>query len=167
MSLLKFSSITEQSVHFQSPVDGTDLPLTPKHSIGLPSHLGTDIIMQLDDVVSSTTTGPRVEKACHRTSRWLDSCISAHSKPLQQNLFGIVQGGLDARLHKLCCTELVKRNLAGYAIGGLSGGEEKNLFWKVVDQCTDLLPQEKPRYCNGGRIPGGLGGMRRTRSRHV
>ena len=44
---------------------------------------------------------------------------------------------------------MVKRNLPGYAIGGLSGGEEKDIFWRVVSLCTDLLPQDKPRYCMG------------------
>jgi queuine tRNA-ribosyltransferase catalytic subunit len=153
VSLVKFSSVSEEGVNFQSPVDGTAMLLTPEHSIGLQNQLGADIIMQLDDVVASTTTGPRVEEACHRTLRWMDRCISAHAKPLEQNLFGIVQGGLDARLRKLCCTELVKRNLPGYAIGGLSGGEEKDLFWKVVDQCTSILPASKPRYCMGVGYP--------------
>lgn len=153
VSLLRFSSVTEQGVHFQSPVDGTDMLLTPEHSIGLQNQLGADIIMQLDDVVSSTTTGPRVEEACHRTLRWVDRCIQAHSRPQEQNLFGIVQGGLDARLRKICCDGLIERNLPGYAIGGLSGGEEKDAFWTVVDQCTDLLPTEKPRYCMGVGYP--------------
>jgi queuine tRNA-ribosyltransferase catalytic subunit len=153
VSLLRFSSVSEEGVHFQSPVDGTDLLLTPEHSIKLQNQLGADIIMQLDDVVSSTTTGPRVEEACHRTLRWIDRCIAAHSKPTSQNLFGIVQGGLDSTLRKLCCEGLVKRNLPGYAVGGLSGGEDKNSFWKVVDQCTDILPESKPRYCMGVGYP--------------
>lgn len=153
VSLVKFSSVSEEGVHFQSPVDGTDLLLTPEHSIKLQNQLGADIIMQLDDVVASTTTGPRVEEACHRTLRWMDRCISAHAKPASQNLFGIVQGGLDTRLRALCCHGLVERNLPGYAVGGLSGGEEKDVFWKVVDQCTDILPQSKPRYCMGVGYP--------------
>jgi queuine tRNA-ribosyltransferase catalytic subunit len=153
VSLVKFSSVTEEGVHFQSPVDGTDLLLTPEHSIALQNQLGADIIMQLDDVVASTTTGPRVEEACHRTLRWMDRCVAAHAKPATQNLFGIVQGGLDAGLRQLCCAGLVERNLPGYAIGGLSGGEEKDVFWKVVDQCTDILPASKPRYCMGVGYP--------------
>lgn len=65
--------------------------LTPEHSIQLQNQIGADIMMALDDVVSSTTTGPRVEEAMHRTIRWIDRCIAAHKRPKEQNLFGIVQ----------------------------------------------------------------------------
>lgn len=153
VSLLRFSSVREDGVHFQSPVDGTEMLLTPEKSIGIQNAIGADIIMALDDVVSSTTTGPRVEEACHRTLRWIQRCIDAHARPEEQNLFGIVQGGLDERLRALCCTELVKFDLPGYAIGGLSGGEEKDVFWRVVNNCTDILPKDKPRYCMGVGYP--------------
>ena len=153
VSLLKFSTVNEQGVHFQSPVDGTEMLLTPEKSIHIQNHIGADVIMALDDVVPSTTVGPRVEDACHRTLRWIQRCINAHARPTEQNLFGIVQGGLDHRLRELCCKGLVETDLPGYAIGGLSGGEEKDAFWKVVDQCTDILPPGKPRYCMGVGYP--------------
>lgn len=153
VSLVQFSTVSETGVHFQSPVDGTEMLLTPEKSIAIQNDIGADIIMALDDVVSSTTTGPRVEEACHRTLRWIDRCIKAHARPTEQNLFGIVQGGLDSRLRDLCCRGLVEKNLPGYAIGGLSGGEEKDVFWKIVDQCTGLLPEDKPRYCMGVGYP--------------
>ena len=63
---------------------------------------GSDIMMQLDDVVSSTVTGPRVEEAMHRSIRWLDRCIAANKKSDKQNLFAIIQGGLNAELRKAC-----------------------------------------------------------------
>lgn len=153
VSLLRFSTVSEDGVHFQSPVDGTEMLLTPEKSISIQNDIGADIIMALDDVVPSTTTGPRVEEACHRTLRWIDRCADAHSRKKEQNLFGIVQGGLDARLREICCKGLIEKNLPGYAVGGLSGGEEKELFWKVVNQCTDLLPENKPRYCMGVGYP--------------
>jgi queuine tRNA-ribosyltransferase len=59
-------------------------------------------MMQLDDVIHSSVTGPRVEEAMHRSIRWLDRCIKAHKRPDKQNLFAIVQGGLDAELRKTC-----------------------------------------------------------------
>lgn len=59
-------------------------------------------MMQLDDVVSSTVTGPRVEEAMHRSIRWLDRCIAANKNPDKQNLFAIIQGGLNAELRKTC-----------------------------------------------------------------
>lgn len=153
VSLSRFSRVTEQGVLFQSPVDGSEMLLTPEKSISIQNDIGADIIMALDDVVSSTLTGPRVEEACHRTLRWIDRCEAAHTKKQTQNLFGIVQGGLDERLRKLCCEGLVERDLPGYAIGGLSGGEAKDSFWRIVDLCTDELPHDKPRYCMGVGFP--------------
>lgn len=149
VSLLKLAKITEEGVKFQSPHDGTEMVLTPEKSIELQNIIGADIMMALDDVVSSTTTGPRVVEAAERTLRWLDRCIFAHKRPSEQSLFGIVQGGLDVNLRKVCLENIVKRNLPGYAIGGLSGGESKEQFWKIVTYCTDLLPRHKPRYLMG------------------
>lgn len=150
VSLLKLSEITEEGVSFVSPFDGvTKTLLTPEHSIAIQNAIGADVIMQLDDVVSSLTTGPRVEEAMWRSIRWLDRCLEAHQKPETQNLFPIIQGGLDERLRTICVGEMVKRNANGYAIGGLSGGESKDAFWRIVSLCTDLLPHNKPRYCMG------------------
>jgi tRNA-guanine family transglycosylase len=64
-----------------------------------------------------------------------------------------VQGGLDPKLRSICLDALIKRDLPGYAIGGLSGGEAKEQFWRIVDQCTDRLPENKPRYCMGVGYP--------------
>ncbi|XP_029180210.2 queuine tRNA-ribosyltransferase catalytic subunit 1-like isoform X2 [Acropora millepora] len=149
VSLLKLAEITEEGVKFQSPHDGQEMLLTPEKSTEIQNSIGADIIMQLDDVVSSTTKGPRVEEAMYRSIRWLDRCIMAHKRPTEQNLFAIIQGGLDPELRKTCVREMVKRNTPGIAIGGLSGGEEKSLFWRIVTLCTDLLPKTKPRYVMG------------------
>eukprot|EP00708_Paratrimastix_pyriformis_P003362 GAFH01002136.1.p1 GENE.GAFH01002136.1~~GAFH01002136.1.p1 ORF type:complete len:393 (+),score=113.58 GAFH01002136.1:64-1179(+) len=155
VSLLDLSELTEEGVSFISPVDGTRMLLTPEKSIQIQNQIGADVMMALDDVVSSLTTGPRVEEAMHRTIRWLDRCYAAHKRPTEQNLFAIVQGGLDPRLRTMCMAEMKKRDghIPGYAIGGLSGGEDKNLFWRVVHQCTSELPQNKPRYLMGVGYP--------------
>jgi tRNA-guanine family transglycosylase len=109
--------------------------------------------MQLDDVgnlprcsqindtyssalVSSLTTGPRVEEAMYRSIRWLDRCIKFHKSSGRdsiQNLFAIIQGGLSESLRTICLEEMVKRkdDVPGYAIGGLSGGEEKGEPWTL------------------------------------
>jgi tRNA-guanine family transglycosylase len=76
--------------------------LTPEKSMELQNAIGADIMMQLDDVVSSLTTGPRLEEAMYRSIRWLDRCIKAHKRPHEQNLFAIIQGGLDPNLRKIC-----------------------------------------------------------------
>ncbi|KAF8411413.1 hypothetical protein HHK36_003962 [Tetracentron sinense] len=193
VSLLHLADITEKGVTFQSPVDGNPMLLTPEESIQiqiktlypkcflfniscmcipprlLQNRIGADIIMALDDVVKTTITGPRIEEAMYRTLRWIDRCIAAHKRPNEQNLFGIVQGGLDPVLRNICVRGLVDRNLPGYvvlsqqllveshayhyAIGGLAGGEDKDSFWRVVAQCTAALPEDKPRYVMGVGYP--------------
>lgn len=131
VSLLKLATITEEGVNFLSPHDGTPMLLTPEHSISLQNSIGSDIIMQLDDVIATLTTGPRVEEAMLRSIRWLDRCIAAHKHPDRQNIFAIIQGGLDLDLRKRCCEEMMKRNTPGIAIGGLSGGEDKESYCQV------------------------------------
>ncbi|XP_013776463.2 queuine tRNA-ribosyltransferase catalytic subunit 1-like [Limulus polyphemus] len=149
VSLLELSEVNEEGVKFVSPYDEREILLSPEKSIEIQNAIGADIIMQLDDVVSSTVSGPRVEEAMHRTIRWLDRCIKSHQKPQKQNIFPIVQGGLDSELRKKCVEELVKRDVPGFAIGGLSGGEAKDMFWSMVHITTDFLPPKKPRYLMG------------------
>lgn len=136
VSLSKFTNITEDGALFASPFNGEPTMLTPEESISIQHSIGADIIMQLDDVVSSLTVGPRVAESMHRSIRWLDRCIEQHEKSGRkdkQNLFAIVQGGLDPALRDLCLDAMIERKdrVAGYAIGGLSGGEEKDVFWRM------------------------------------
>ncbi|KAG1813713.1 tRNA-guanine(15) transglycosylase-like protein [Suillus variegatus] len=154
VSLSKFTKITEDGALFASPFNGEPTMLTPEESISIQHSIGADIIMQLDDVVSSLTVGPRVGEAMHRSVRWLDRCIEQHEKSGRkdkQNLFAIVQGGLDPALRDLCLDAMIERKdqVTGYAIGGLSGGEEKDVFWKIIKQCADRLPSDRPRYSMG------------------
>lgn len=88
--------------------------------------------MQLDDVIAVTSPDmKRMEEAMERSVRWLDRCIAAHKHPDRQNLFCIIQGGLDLRLREICTKEMIKRDTPGIAIGGLSGGEAKEEYCKV------------------------------------
>ncbi|KAG9407148.1 Queuine tRNA-ribosyltransferase catalytic subunit 1 [Aphanomyces cochlioides] len=157
VSLLELAQITEVGVEFQSPVDGTTMLLTPEMSITHQNNIGADIIMALDDVAPSTIQDDaRFLEATERTLRWIDRCIAAHKRPESQNLFGIVQGGLDTKpggLRERCIQGLIDRNLPGYAIGGLAGGEDKTSFWTVVALCAARLPANKPRYLMGVGYP--------------
>ncbi|CAG8972173.1 hypothetical protein HYALB_00007315 [Hymenoscyphus albidus] len=154
VSLLKLANITEDGVRFLSPHDGSPMLLTPEHSISLQNTIGSDIIMQLDDVLVTTSPdAARMREAMLRSVRWLDRCIAAHANPTTQNLFCIIQGGLDLEMRKECCEEMVARNTPGIAIGGLSGGEAKADYCKVVNTCTGLLPELKPRYVMGIGYP--------------
>lgn len=106
--------------------------LTPEHSISLQNSIGSDIMMQLDDVIATTSPDiERIREAMYRSVRWLDRCINAHKKPETQNLFCIIQGGLDLEMRRECCKLMVERDTPGIAIGGLSGGEAKEEFCAV------------------------------------
>ena len=121
-------------------------------SIHHQNNIGADIIMALDDVVPATDVDKkRFEEATYRTIRWLDRCFESHKKKETQNLFPIVQGGLDISLREICLEAFRERDhlIPGYAIGGLSGGEEKESFIKIVDFCCKALPDVKPRYLMG------------------
>merc|ERR1740123_585718 len=158
VSLSKLMEVKEEGVEFEDPKQaGSRMLLTPEKSIESQNTIGADIIMALDDVVASTVTDvERIKVATERTLRWADRCIAAHKRPHCQNLFGIVQGHLNADLRDYSLKEMIRRNLPGYAIGGLSGGEAKDSFWRVVEQCTrpeSGLPADKPRYLMGVGYP--------------
>lgn len=159
VSLLKLAEITEEGVTFAHPDTGDRMLLRPEDSIAHQNRIGADIIMALDDVVSSVADDPvRFRVATYRTLRWLDRCFAAHVNPATQNLFPIVQGGLDTSIGGLrehCLAGFRNRDtvISGYAIGGLAGGESKDEFWRVVDQCCKALPDDKPRYLMGVGYP--------------
>lgn len=132
VSLLKLSQVTEEGVRFLSPHDGEPMLLTPEHSISLQNSIESDVIMQLDDVIATTSSDVgRMREAMERSIRWLDRCIAAHKESDRQNLFCIIQGGLDPEMRRYCCTEMARRDTPGIAIGGLSGGEAKDQFCEV------------------------------------
>ncbi|KAL7439736.1 hypothetical protein ACHAXM_008186 [Skeletonema potamos] len=183
VSLLKLAEITEEGVTFENPFlsandkegetntsntkrtrqeateSGSRMLLRPEDSIYHQNNIGSDIIMALDDVVSSVADDKtRFEIATYRTLRWLDRCHAAHRRPQDQNLFPIVQGGLDVSrggLRDVCLAGFRIRDekAPGYAIGGLAGGESKDDFWRVVDHCCRALPDTKPRYLMGVGYP--------------
>lgn len=102
VSLAKLSKVTEEGVEFESPHDSSLMLLTPEKSMQIQNAIGADIMMQLDDVVPSTLEdADRMREAMHRSIRWLDRCVAAHARKKDQNLFPIVQGGLDPELRKI------------------------------------------------------------------
>ena len=147
-SLVKLSERSEEGVNFISHItgDNTHLMLTPEMSMQIQNDLGSDIIMALDDVISPFSKGGAIFDVCERSLRWIDRCIKAHKRKNDQNLYGIVQGGINVELRRQACIEWKKRNLPGYAIGGMSGGESKQEFCDTVSIYTEILPEKKPRY---------------------
>ncbi|XP_046961779.1 queuine tRNA-ribosyltransferase catalytic subunit [Vanessa cardui] len=150
VSLLKLAEITEEGVKFRSPYDNSEIMLTPEKSIEIQNYIGADIIMQLDDVVQTTFQDyDRIKEATERTSRWLDRCLEAHKRPDDQNIFPIVQGLLNPELRRQSAQEHMTKDVNGFAIGGLSGGEAKDDFWPMVSLGTQILDKHKPRYLMG------------------
>ncbi|PHH59804.1 hypothetical protein CDD81_2571 [Ophiocordyceps australis] len=150
VSLLRLAKVTEEGVRFLSPHDSSPMMLTPEHSIALQNTIGSDIMMQLDDVLVTTCPDKvRMREAMERSVRWLDRCIAAHKQTERQNLFCIIQGGLDLEMRRECTRKMMERDTPGIAIGGLSGGENKTDYCRVVAACTALLPELKPRYVMG------------------
>ncbi len=154
VSLLELATVTEEGVRFLSPHDGTAMLLTPEHSVRLQNSIGSDILMQLDDVLVTTSPdAARMRQAMERSVRWLDRCVAAHARPEAQNLFCIIQGGLDMNMRRECALAMVARDTPGIAVGGLSGGEAKDDYCRVVETVTALLPELKPRYVMGIGYP--------------
>ena len=167
VSLSALSEVTEQGVQFQNPYNNEEtLLLKPEDSMRHQMAIGADICMALDDVVSSVTVDDaRFQQATYRTLRWYDRCVAEFSsKQTKQNLFPIVQGALDTSvggLREQCLAGFMVRDtrssstgrIPGFAIGGLAGGESKDDFWKVVDQCCKALPDDRPRYLMGVGYP--------------
>ncbi|GBP41091.1 Queuine tRNA-ribosyltransferase catalytic subunit [Eumeta japonica] len=150
VSLLKLAEITEEGVKFKSPYDDSEIMLTPEKSIEIQNCIGADIIMQLDDVVETTFKDEsRIKQATERTSRWLDRCLKAHKRPEEQSIFPIVQGSLNPKLREQSANEHMSKDVNGFAIGGLSGGEAKDDFWPMVSLSTDILDKRRPRYLMG------------------
>ena len=148
-SLGKFRKITEEGTRFKSYIDGSTHMMTPETSIDIQNALGADIIMAFDECVEYPAEKPYVARSLERTTRWLKRCKDHHQNTEKQVLFGIMQGGMYKDLRRISAEEIVEMDLPGYAIGGLSVGEPKDLMLDVLDDCVDYLPQDKPRYLMG------------------
>ena len=154
-SLANVRDIDEQGVRFKSHIDGSKMELTPERSVEIQEHLGADVAMQLDEVVSLPSTRDQVESAMHRSLRWAERCQQAATKK-DQSLFGIVQGGLDEELRRQSAEGLVSLDFAGYAIGGLSVGEPPEDMYRTISATSPFLPKDRPRYLMGVGTPNDL-----------
>jgi queuine tRNA-ribosyltransferase len=148
-SLSQLRTITEEGVMFRSPRDGRMINLTPERSIEIQNALGADVIMAFDECPPYPAERSEVEAATERTYRWLKRCIKAHARPVDQALFGIVQGGVYLDLRRAAAQSLVSLDLPGYAIGGVSVGEPAEFIHQIVEATAPYLPIDKPRYLMG------------------
>ena len=152
-SLGDLRKISEEGVEFKSHLDGSKHFLSPEKVIEIENDLGADIIMAFDECVEYPATYEYTKNSMERTTRWAIRCKNAHKNTENQALFGIVQGGMYKDLREKSANGLVKLDLPGYAVGGLSVGEPKELMCDILEFTTKLLPKEKPRYLMGVGTP--------------
>jgi len=151
-SLGDLRKITEEGVEFRSHLDGSKHFLSPEKAIEIENALGADIIMAFDECAPYPCTHEYAQKSLERTTRWAKRCQEAHQRE-KQALFGIVQGGVYRDLREQSAREIVELDFPGYAIGGLSVGEPKEIMHEVLDYTVPLLPENKPRYLMGVGAP--------------
>jgi len=152
-------------VRFRSHLDGSSHLFTPEHSMDVQIALGADIAMAFDECTEYPAERLRAEESLRLTMAWARRSIDhfrahLHETPWDeslgeqtQNLFGIVQGGMHADLRRECAERLVEMDFDGYAIGGLSVGEPRELTLEMISEVLPLLPRDKPRYVMGVGYP--------------
>jgi len=150
-SLAKLRKISEQGVTFQSHIDGSKHFIGPEEAMDIQMALGADIIMAFDECAPYPADYKYVLNSVNLTSRWAVRCIER--KRTDQALFGIVQGGMYKDLRQLSAGELVAMDFDGYALGGLSVGEDRETRSTVITEVRDFLPDAKPVYLMGVGTP--------------
>ena len=151
-SLAGHRVITEEGVQFRSPVDGREVFLGPRRCMEVQNLLGADVAMVLDHCPPYPCDREPAEAAAERTLRWSAACKEAHGRD-DQALFGIVQGSTFDDLREASARRTVELGFDGYAIGGVSVGEEEHLRRRVVALTAPMLPADRPRYLMGVGFP--------------
>ena len=151
-SLNALRQIKEEGVYFTSHIDGSQHFIGPEEALNIQNHLGADIIMAFDECVAYPADYDYAKTALKRTTGWAKRCKEYHKRE-DQSLFGIVQGGMYKDLRELSARELTELDFPGYAIGGLSVGEPKDIMYDILEHTIHFLPQDKPRYLMGVGTP--------------
>ncbi len=157
-SLSELRKITEEGAEFKSHIDGSSQFLTPEKVIGIQRNLGSDIIMVFDECIPYPCAYDYAVQSMERTVRWakrakqefINHQISNVNKQL---LFGITQGGMYKDLRRQSAEKTIEIDFDGYALGGLSVGEPKDLMFEVLDDSLSIFPIDKPRYLMGVGTP--------------
>jgi len=164
-SLSKLRKISDDGVRFRSHLDGSSHFFTPEHSMDVQMALGADVMMAFDECTEYPATRERAEESLRLTMAWARRSIdhfraNRHTVPWHeelggktQSLFGIVQGGTHLDLRRESAERLIEMDFDGYAIGGLSVGEPRELTQQMIAEVLPLLPADKPRYLMGVGYP--------------
>ena len=152
-SLAKLRKISEEGVKFRSPIDGSEVRLTPEDSMDVQRTLRSDIVMAFDDCTAYPATANSARESMERSMRWVRRCRDQYygrdSVPPPGNLFGIVQGGMYESLRRASLEALLELQLPGLAVGGLAVGESEAERLHVLEDLMPQMPMDRPRYLMG------------------
>jgi queuine tRNA-ribosyltransferase len=157
-SLAKIRKISENGCVFQSHIDGSRHEFTPEKVMDIQRKIGGDIMMAFDECTPYPCEYSYAKKSLYMTLKWLERCYDRYTTTecpygYHQSLFPIVQGSVYDDLRTIACNEVIKYDTDGYALGGLSVGESKEDMYRIIDLCTNILPETKPRYLMGVGTP--------------
>jgi queuine tRNA-ribosyltransferase len=147
-SLASLRKLDEESVVFRSHIDGSEFELSPERAVKIQEQLGADCIMCLDECPPHDAPTEKMQSAVDLTTRWARRCRDAQQRD-DQALFGILQGGTDRALRERSAEGLLPLDFLGYAVGGLSVGEEPEHMYATLDFTVPMLPTDRPRYLMG------------------
>ena len=151
-SLNHNTKISEEGVVFKSHIDGSSHFFSPESVMAIQQIIGSNIVMPLDHCIYSADDEIDVRNSMQRTHDWLIRSVNSHNSS-NSALFGIVQGGVYSNLRKESCLFESELDLPGYSIGGLAVGEDKSTMYRIVEECNEYLPSDKPRYLMGVGSP--------------
>lgn len=160
-SLAKLRKIKEEGVYFASHVDGRRIFMGPEESMQIQSNLASTIAMAFDECPPHPATRKYMEDSVNRTTRWLERCKTEMSRlngldetiNKKQMLFGINQGGTFEDIRQEHAKVISDMDLDGYALGGLAVGESHEDMYRIIEETTPYLPQDKPTYLMGVGTP--------------
>jgi queuine tRNA-ribosyltransferase len=148
--------VTEEGARFQSTYDGSYHFLSPEDAVKTQEFLGADIQMVLDVCTALPAPRAQLEAAVERTANWAARAKAARTRVEDQSLFGIVQGGTEPDLRRISAERTVEIGFDGYAVGGLSVGETREVMLPALEAAVAVLPKDQPRYFMGLGDPIGM-----------
>ncbi len=152
-SLADLRDISEEGVHFRSHIDGSRYFISPEKAVEIQNSLGSDIMMTFDECPPYPCDYDYAKKSMNITARWAERCLKAHKNTERQALFGIIQGSVYKDLRRESARQITSLDFPGYAVGGLSVGEPKDIMYEMLEEVVPLMPGDKPRYLMGVGSP--------------
>ncbi|HNU22642.1 MAG TPA: tRNA guanosine(34) transglycosylase Tgt [Mesotoga sp.] len=150
---LKDKMVSDEGVKFRSPLDGRSLFVTPELSMEIQEAVGSDIAMAFDECTEPSATKEYIRNSVNRTTAWAKRFLIAHRRNSKQSFFGVVQGGFFNDLREESASQITAMDFDGFALGGLSVGEDFETTERVLSSSVELLPEDRPRYLMGVGTP--------------